>query len=223
MRVLPSHNRKRVGTALIFSALLANAAPAAPQVTFYRNIAPIVYKECAPCHRPGESAPFSLLTYEDVKRRAAQIVDVTKRRFMPPWQPEQGYGNFEEERRLSDAQIQLIREWVEQGALAGTAAHSPALPKFSSEWQLGKPDLVLHVAQPYQLRADGPEVFWNFVIPVPITGKAVGKGDGGSARQSPCFPSCQRNYRPSAIFGAARGKTRLGISRHGSDGPGGHF
>jgi tetratricopeptide (TPR) repeat protein len=169
--VLPSYNRQGVGAVLIFSTFLANAAPAAHEVTYYKNIAPIVYRECAPCHRPGESAPFSLLTYEDVKRRAAQIVDVTKRRFMPPWQPEQGYGNFEEERRLNDAQIQLIREWVEQGALAGSAAHSPAPPKFSSEWQLGKPDLVLHVAQPYQLRADGPEVFWNFVIPVSIKEK----------------------------------------------------
>lgn len=151
-------------------ALAANTAPAAP-VTFYRNIAPIVYRECAPCHRPGESAPFSLLTYDDVKRHAAQIADVTKRRYMPPWQPEKGYGDFAEERRLSDAQIQLIHQWVEQGALPGSLAHAPKAPKFSSEWQLGPPDLVLHVAQPYQLPADGPEVFWNFVLPVPVTDK----------------------------------------------------
>ena len=152
------------------SALLANAAPTAP-ITFYRNIAPIVYRECAPCHRPGESAPFSLLTYDDVKRHASQIADVTKRRFMPPWQPEKGYGDFAEERRLSDAQIQLIQQWVEQGALPGSLAHAPKPPKFSSEWQLGPPDLVLHVAQSYQLPADGPEVFWNFILPVPVTAK----------------------------------------------------
>src|SRR5271155_1194702 len=144
-------------------ALVASAAPTAPQVPFFRNIAPIVYRECAPCHRPGESAPFSLLTYDDVKRRAAQIADVTKRRYMPPWQPEKGYGDFAEERRLSDAQIQLIRQWVDQGALPGSMAHAPAAPKFKSEWQLGTLDLVLHVAQPYQLSADGAEVFWNFV------------------------------------------------------------
>ena len=150
-------------------ALAANAAPPASKITFYRNIAPIVYRECAPCHRPDESAPFSLLTYEDFKRRAAQIADVTKRRYMPPWQPEKGYGDFAEERRLSDAQIRLIQEWVEQGALPGPAAHAPAAPTFKSEWQLGTPDLILHVAQPYQLAADGTEVFWNFVIPVPIT------------------------------------------------------
>ena len=151
------------------AANAANTAPAAPKITFYKNIAPIVYHECAPCHRPGESAPFSLLTYDDVKRHASQIAIVTKQRFMPPWLPEKGYGDFAEERRLSDAQIQLIQQWVEQGSLEGSVAHAPAPPKFSSEWQLGKPDLVLHVAQPYQLSADGPEVFWNFVLPVPIT------------------------------------------------------
>jgi tetratricopeptide (TPR) repeat protein len=156
-----------VAALFLFAGLLANAAPA-PPVTFFKNIAPIVYKECAPCHRPGESGPFPLLTYDDVKRHAAQIADVTKRRYMPPWQPEQGYGDFAEERRLSDAQIQLIRQWVDQGALAGSATQAPALPKFTPEWQLGKPDLVLHVTQPYQLSADGGEVFWNFVIRVPI-------------------------------------------------------
>lgn len=141
----------------------------APKVTFYGNVAGIVYKECAPCHRPGESAPFSLLTYEDVKRHASQIADVTKRRYMPPWQPEQGYGEFAEARRLSDTQIQLIQQWVEQGELPGPVARAPKPPKFSSEWQLGPPDLILHVAQPYHLYADGPEVFWNFIVPVPIT------------------------------------------------------
>src|ERR1022692_101348 len=142
------------GLLAVVPAVAANAAPAASKVTFYRNIAPIVYRECAPCHRPGESAPFSLLTYDDVKRRASQIADLTKRRYMPPWQPEKGYGDFAEERRLSDAQIQLIREWVEEGAPAGSVlhplpdqlveegapagsvAHAPVAPKFKSEWQL---------------------------------------------------------------------------------------
>jgi tetratricopeptide (TPR) repeat protein/mono/diheme cytochrome c family protein len=137
--------------------------------TFYRNIAPIIYQNCSTCHRPGESGPFSLLTYDDVKRHASQIADVTKGRFMPPWLPEPGHGQFEEERRLSDKQIQLIQAWVKAGAPAGSPASGPQPPKFSSEWRLGKPDLVLHVAQPYHLAANANETFWNFVIPVPIT------------------------------------------------------
>lgn len=150
------------------SAYGASVPSRLPVVTFYGQIAPIVYSNCSVCHRPGESAPFSLLTYDDVKRHAAQIAAVTKRRYMPPWLPEIGHGEFQEERRLSAKQIDLIQNWVKQGAPAGSAAHAPAPPKFTSEWQLGKPDLILHVNQPYSLYAAGPEVFWNFIIPVPI-------------------------------------------------------
>ncbi|MEO7144679.1 MAG: tetratricopeptide repeat protein [Bryobacteraceae bacterium] len=153
-------------------AWLAAAVPlmaAPPPVDFYRNIAPIVYRNCSSCHRPGESAPFSLLSYNDVKRRAAQIATVTKSRYMPPWLPEKGYGEFAEERRLTPAEIQLIQDWVKAGAPPGTPTRASAPPKFADEWQLGPPDLVLHVAKPYQLAADGPEIFWNFILPVPIT------------------------------------------------------
>jgi len=152
----------------IVSALALHAAAPAG-VTFNRNIAPIVYKECSPCHRPGESAPFSLLSYEDVKRHATQIAAVTKRRYMPPWLPQPGYGSFAEERRLTDTQIQLIQDWVKQGTPAGTPTRAAAAPKFTTDWQLGPPDLVLRTAKPYQLPASGTEVFWNFVLPVPIT------------------------------------------------------
>lgn len=145
----------------------ADDRPSAP--TFNRDIAPVIYHNCAPCHRPGEAAPFSLLAYDDVKRHAAQIALVTARRYMPPWLAQPGYGDFVEERRLSDAQIQMIQDWVKQGAPLGAAADAPPPPKFPSEWKLGNPDLVLHVSQPYRLPADGPEVFWNFIIPVPVT------------------------------------------------------
>jgi len=82
----------------------------AQQVTFSRHIAPIIYANCTPCHHPGEAAPFPLLSYEDVSGHAAQIVAVTARRYMPPWPPAPGYGDFAGERRLSDAQIRLIAE-----------------------------------------------------------------------------------------------------------------
>jgi tetratricopeptide (TPR) repeat protein len=154
---------------VVFLPSLAWCAPAAPQITFYKHIAPVIYQNCAPCHRPGESAPFSLLSYEDVRRHAPQIATVTKSRYMPPWLPEPGHGDFAEERRLTDAQIQLIQDWVKLGSPAGAPVRGQTPPKFSSEWQAGTPDLVLHVAKPYQLAADGSEVFWNFIMPVPIT------------------------------------------------------
>jgi tetratricopeptide (TPR) repeat protein/mono/diheme cytochrome c family protein len=152
---------------VVLTTNAANVPLSAP--TFYRNIAPIIYQNCSTCHRPGESGPFSLLNYDDVKRHASQIATVTRQHFMPPWLPEVGHGEFEEERRLSNAQIQLIQAWVKQGAAAGRPADGPPSPKFNSEWTLGAPDLVLHVAQPYQLAPDGAEIFWNFVIRVPVS------------------------------------------------------
>src|SRR5215475_12588104 len=96
----------------VFSLLsvLASMVRAAP-VTFFHDIAPIVRRNWAPCHKPGEAAPFPLLTYEDIKRHAQQIADVTRRRYMPPWLPEAGVGPFVEDRRLSDTEIRLIDDW----------------------------------------------------------------------------------------------------------------
>src|ERR1041385_240237 len=148
--------------------LLTLPSLGATLVTFNQQIAPIVYQNCSPCHRPGESAPFSLLTYDDVKRHAAQIAAVTKRRFMPPWLPEPGHGEFAEDRGRTDSEFQSIQDWVKQGARPGVG-RAPQPPKFSDEWQLGTPDLILRASQPYQLGAEGSEIFWNFILPVPIT------------------------------------------------------
>lgn len=155
--------------AVVLPAMAADQEAAASSITFNRDIAPIIYRNCSPCHRPGGSAPFSLLSYADANRHASQIAAVTKRRYMPPWLPEPGHGEFADEKRLSDAQIQMIQDWVKQGAPAGPAARAAQPPKFADEWQLGTPDLILRAAQPYQLGPDGQEVFWNFIMPVPIT------------------------------------------------------
>ena len=88
---------------LIALATLTTSAIQAAGVTFYKDLTPIVFHSCAPCHRPGEAGPFSLLTYDDVKKHAAQIAAVTKRRYMPPWLPETGHGEFLDEQRLSEA------------------------------------------------------------------------------------------------------------------------
>ena len=142
------------------TALLAAGTPP----TFSHDIAPIVYRSCASCHRPGESAPFSLLTYQDVRKHARQIAAVTKSRYMPPWLPEPGYGDFEEENRLTDAQIQQIGDWVTAGMPEGDASRTPSPPSFPDGWQLGVPDLILKASQPFSLPAGGPNVFWNFVF-----------------------------------------------------------
>ncbi|MBI3493470.1 MAG: tetratricopeptide repeat protein [Acidobacteria bacterium] len=146
-----------------------NGKPASGTLTFTRDVAPVFFRECVACHRPGESAPFSLLTYRDVKRRARTIVAVTRSRFMPPWLPDPGYGQFAGERRLTDAQIETIRRWEAQGAPEGDPADLPPLPQFTEGWRLGQPDLVIKLPRPYILRADPPEVWRNFVIPIPVS------------------------------------------------------
>src|SRR5947207_2592466 len=116
----------------------------APQdtVTFDRDVAPIVFQKCAGCHRPGQSAPFALLTYAEVRKHARQIGEVTRRRYMPPWLPEPGYGEFAFDRRLSAEQIAIIQQWVADGAAQGDPADLTPTPRFHERWQLGKPEVV---------------------------------------------------------------------------------
>ena len=137
-------------------------------VTFTKHIAPVLYEHCAPCHHAGGSAPFALLTYDDARRRARQIAEVTKSRFMPPWLPAPGFGQFQDERRLTDRQIDLIRRWSEQGALEGDPSALPPQPKFTDGWQLGKPDLIVQLPQPYTLPAGGEDIYRNFIFPIPV-------------------------------------------------------
>ena len=156
------------GMKCILLALLALPVFAAP-VTFNKDIAPLVFKHCAPCHHSGGVGPFPLLTYEDVHRHASQIVAVTARRYMPPWPPEDGFGEFAGNRSLTNAQIRLIADWVSQGKLEGSAADLPSAPVFNSEWQMGTPDLILRMPKPFRMPAGGTDVFRNFIIPTGLT------------------------------------------------------
>lgn len=139
---------------------------AAEPVTFNKHVAPVIFQYCSPCHRPGEAAPFPLLTYADARKHASQIVAVTGRRYMPPWPPEAGYGDFAGVRRLTADQLRVIAEWVREGSIEGDAADLPATPHFTEGWQIGPPDLVVQMPKPYQLAASGADVFRNFVVPV---------------------------------------------------------
>src|SRR5438094_28628 len=137
-------------------------------VSFSRAVAPIVFQKCAGCHRPGQSAPFALLTYQEVYKHARQIAEVTQRRYMPPWLPEPGYGEFAFDRRLSVDQIETIQQWVADGAIEGDPTDLPPQPQFPERWQLGWPDLVLTLPQAHTLPAEGKDVYRNFVVPIPV-------------------------------------------------------
>jgi tetratricopeptide (TPR) repeat protein len=157
------------GGYLLSSAFRDSPVDAGAAVTFNRDIAPIVFANCIVCHRPGESAPFSLLDYAQAKKRAGLITALTTSRFMPPWLPEHGNVAFLGERGLSDEEIARIRRWVEQGAIEGEAADLPPLPAFTEGWQLGEPDVVLTMPEPFTVPAEGVDVFRNFVLPIPVS------------------------------------------------------
>lgn len=150
---------------LVGSPVLATEpAPAETKITFNKHIAPLVFERCAGCHHPGEVAPFSLLSYADLKKRAQQVAQVTADRFMPPWKSVEGHGHFVGERRLSAEQIALIGRWVEGGAVEGDPHDLPAPPKFTNGWQLGEPDIVLTMDEPYAIPADGADIYRNFIL-----------------------------------------------------------
>jgi len=155
--------------AIVILLLVPAVSSAQPPLTFHKDIAPIVWHRCATCHRPGEVGPFSLLTYDDVKARAAQIAAVTARRIMPPWKPEPGKGEFQDERRLKDDELQMLQRWIAEGAVEGEPrTRSQAPPLWQDGWRLGTPDLVVRMPEPYIVPATGADVFRTFVIPMPV-------------------------------------------------------
>jgi Tfp pilus assembly protein PilF/mono/diheme cytochrome c family protein len=157
------------GPVVVLSQSGSGSVPSARQVTFNRDVAPIVFRNCAACHHPGGGGPFSLLTYQDVKEHGRQIAVLTGARVMPPWLPEPGDLRFADELRLSDQEIATIQEWVQQGGVEGKPSDLPTRPEFAEGWELGKPDLVLTARNPFVLPASGSDQYWNFILPVPIS------------------------------------------------------
>jgi len=135
-------------------------------VTFSHDVAPILYRRCVACHRPGGVAPFSLLTYQDAAKRAPLIATVTTKRIMPPWLPSAPH--FRDERRLSDAEIATLSQWAAAGAPAGDLAAAPAPPRFPDGWQLGAPDLEAKMALDFAVPADGSDLYRCFVAPASV-------------------------------------------------------
>lgn len=152
--------------ALCLCASVVQTVFAENEPTFAHDIAPIVFEHCGSCHRPGGDAPFSLLTYDEVKKRAGQIAEVTKSRFMPPWLPLKDCGEFLGRRGLSDQQVELIKNWVDAGAPEGDSAAAPSPPPYRGGWILGPPDLVLTMTEPFVMPAGGTDVLRSFVIPI---------------------------------------------------------
>jgi hypothetical protein len=133
----------------------AEAASGPREVTFARDVAPIVYANCAYCHRPGEVAPFSLMSYREARPWARAIKQTVVRKSMPPWRAHPAFGEFSNPRVLSEADIATIVAWVDGGAKEGNPADAPPPPQFTDGWQIGTPDLVLTMSEPVAIPATG--------------------------------------------------------------------
>jgi mono/diheme cytochrome c family protein len=137
---------------------------ATTKLTYHKEVLPILQKHCQQCHRPGEVGPFSLMTYKQAVNWAEDIKEYTHSKKMPPWKP-QGGPSYEGERKLTDAEIKLLAEWVDGGMPEGDPKTAPEPRKFVEGWQLGTPDLILSTDEDFHLGASGPDTFRCFVLP----------------------------------------------------------
>jgi mono/diheme cytochrome c family protein len=147
----------------------AGSSKSAKAVTFSKDVAPIFYKNCVACHRPNDLAPMSLISYKDVRPWARSIKEKVVTREMPPWQADPHYGQFANDKRLSQEEINTIVAWVDGGAKKGDPKDLPPVPSFNDGWQIGTPDLVLSMQEEYTVEASGPDEYIRFVIPVNLT------------------------------------------------------
>ena len=164
-------NRIRVAVAL--AGLIGTAAsvyaqsPAAP--TFSKDVAPILYKNCTNCHRPGEIGPMPLVSFNDARPWAKAIANRVTDGTMPPWHADPAHGEFLNDRSLSAADRDTIVKWASGGALEGTRADLPKLPAYAEGWQMGQPDTIWSMQEDYPIPASGTIEYKNFEVPTNLT------------------------------------------------------
>ncbi|MDP4219131.1 MAG: cytochrome c [Bacteroidota bacterium] len=189
------------------ATVTANAEPAAhsktgKKIVFTKNIAPLIYANCTACHRPGQVAPFSLMTYEDVRRHSKEIVELTGKREMPPWKAKHGYGEFQGERRLKDSDIKMIAQWVKAGMALGEEKDLPPLPDYPDAWQMGTPDLVVYMPEALTIPPNNPDFFISFVIPLNLP-------EDKYIRAMDILPSNRRVVHHTTLLMDSSGKARI--------------
>jgi hypothetical protein len=162
-------------TAVIVCGLVAgaqggqSAATGGATPTFSKDVAPVLYKNCTICHRPGAIAPMSLLTYKDAQPWATSIRNQVAREAMPPWHADPAHGEFLNDRRLSDAEKNTIVQWVSAGAPEGNPADLPPQPTYPEGWAIGSPDAVFSMLEDYPIPAEGAIAYPYFEIPTNLT------------------------------------------------------
>src|SRR6188472_4089266 len=154
------------------SAKVAGAPAALPQAevpTYSKDVAPIVQKSCQVCHRPGEAGPFSLLTYEDARPRAAAIKSAILGGRMPPWHADPHYGKFSNSMSLSPSEIDTIVKWAEGGAPEGDPRDLPKPAEWVEGWNIGKPDMIVDLPLPFDVPARGVVDYQHIIVPTHFT------------------------------------------------------
>ncbi|HKA23045.1 MAG TPA: thiol-disulfide isomerase [Blastocatellia bacterium] len=134
-------------------------------LTFSKDIAPIFYNNCIGCHRPGEIAPMSLMTYKEVRPWAKAIREKVANRDMPPWHPDAKYGQWANDLRLSQKDVDAVVAWVDGGAVEGNAKDLPPMPKLTTGWQIGQPDIIFQMPTEFTVPAEGSVPYQHFTVP----------------------------------------------------------
>jgi copper type II ascorbate-dependent monooxygenase-like protein len=137
--------------------------------TFSKDVAPIIYKNCASCHRPGEIAPMSLLTYENARPWARAIREQVALGNMPPWHATQPRGTFSNDRRLTDAEKNTLMRWADGGAPKGDSKDLPPVPRFTEGWEIGTPDAVISMPREFDVPESGTIAYQFFQAPTNFT------------------------------------------------------
>ena len=154
---------------IVFTVVAANLIAARKETSFAQDVAPLLAKHCQECHRPGEAAPFSLLSYKEARPWAKAIKAAVISKKMPPWFANPAHGKFANERMLSQADIDTISRWVDGGAKEGKNSESVVVAKFEDGWTIGKPDLVIEMPNAVHVAATGTVPYTWIVMPTGLT------------------------------------------------------
>src|SRR5262245_21933516 len=208
--------------AALCSVLIAGVSangPSKTSMTFTKDVAPILFKRCVECHRAGEIAPMSLLTYQEVRPWSKSIRQRVAERSMPPWSADPHVGKFSNDPSLSQKEIETIVSWVDGGSPKGEDKDMPAAPKFTEGWTIGKPDVVLSMQEEYAIPADGTVPYLYFTIPTGfkedkwIKAMEIRPGNRSVVHHVIAFtqePGAQGARRGDAAGEAQRGRGQLG-------------
>ena len=159
----------RVSAATLLAGAALSAAPAGSVSTFSQYVAPSLYSRCVDCHRQGEAAPMSFTSYQEARPWAKAIKAAVLQHQMPPWLADPHFGTFKNARGLTQAEVQAITTWADNGAPEGNPKETLALPHYETGWSIGKPDLIIDMGKDYEVPASGVVAYQYFTVPTNFT------------------------------------------------------